>query len=57
MAIGGGIARCSVAPFKALDTYELVGYSIFGIAFDGTSFWVSAEELKTNENKILNVDF
>jgi hypothetical protein len=57
IVVDGGLAKCSVAPFKAVNTYELKGYSLYGVAFDGTSFWVSASDLKTNEKKILKVDF
>lgn len=57
MVIDGNLAKCSVAPFKALNTYELKGYSIRGVAFDGTNFWLSAKELATNQFKILKVDF
>jgi hypothetical protein len=45
---GGKINKCTISPFQASSTFELPGYHIFGIAYDGTTFWVSASKLTNN---------
>jgi hypothetical protein len=41
-AANGKLHKCTPDPLSGAASYELEGYYIFGVAFDGTSFWVSA---------------
>ncbi len=42
VAANGKLHKCSTEPLAGIDSYELKGYYIFGVAFDGSSVWVSA---------------
>jgi hypothetical protein len=42
VAANGKLHKCSTEPLSGIDSYELKGYHIFGVAFDGSSIWVSA---------------
>lgn len=51
------VFKCQTTPvFKAVETYELPRHDIGGIAFDGNSFWLSAESYAGDVNKLLKVD-
>lgn len=45
VAANGKLHKCITAPLAGTASYELQGYYIFGVAYDGSSFWVSAYEL------------
>ncbi|HEY4787476.1 MAG TPA: hypothetical protein VIH57_15565 [Bacteroidales bacterium] len=42
VASNGKLNKCTLSPLMETSSFELPGYYIFGVAFDGTSFWVSA---------------
>ena len=42
VAANGKLHKCTSDPLSGTDSYELDGYYIFGVAYDGSSFWVSA---------------
>lgn len=42
VAANGKLHKCTAAPLSGTSSYNLPGYYIFGVAYDGTSFWVSA---------------
>lgn len=42
VAANGKLHRCTAEPLSGTASYELKGYYIFGIAWDGSSIWVSA---------------
>lgn len=40
---GGNIYKCDVSSgFEVIETITLEGYEAYGIAFDGTNFWINA---------------
>jgi len=41
LCVNGVINKCTTAPFAVVNAWYLPGSSIFGIAFDGASFWVT----------------
>ena len=51
----GFLHKCSLNPINTEASYALPGYSITGVTFDGTSFWVSAYETQTDSYKILKL--
>ena len=42
VAANGKLHKCTSDPLSGAASYELEGYYIFGVAYDGSSFWVSA---------------
>lgn len=53
----GSLAKCSLSPFNVTDTYELKGYYLYGITFDGTSFWANAYNNLTEKYEIVKLEF
>ena len=49
VASNGKLYKLSLTPLMATASFELPGYSIGGVAYDGSSFWVSASKAN-NEN-------
>jgi hypothetical protein len=45
VAANGKLHKCITAPLSGTASYELPGYYIFGVAYDGSSYWVSAYKL------------
>jgi hypothetical protein len=42
VAANGKLHKCTTEPLSGTASYELKGYYIFGVAWDGASIWVSA---------------
>ncbi len=38
----GALHKCSFNPFRTEKSYSLPGYTITGVAYDGSSYWVTA---------------
>jgi hypothetical protein len=61
VASNGKLYKLSLTPLMATESFELPGYSIAGVTYDGSSFWVSASKAN-NENawpeiiKVVGVD-
>jgi hypothetical protein len=47
----GKINKCTTSPVKAVSSFELPGYYIYGIAYDGNSFWVSGYKISNTEEE------
>ncbi len=45
VAAHGKLHKCTTTPLSGTASFELPGYYIFGVAYDGSAFWVSAYEL------------
>ncbi len=44
IADGQYLYKCQITPeFKAIETYKISGYSMKGVAFDGTNFWLNTQ--------------
>ncbi|HEY4788464.1 MAG TPA: hypothetical protein VIH57_20580, partial [Bacteroidales bacterium] len=56
VASNGKIHKCTTSPLSAIASFELSGYHIFGIAFDGSSFWVSAYQLPSGWPEIIKLN-
>ncbi len=57
IGVNGALHKCSFNPFRTEKSYTLPGYSITGVAYDGSSYWVTAYSTVTsvNANKILKL--
>ena len=57
MGANGALHKCSFNPFRTEKSYTLPGYTITGVAFDGSSFWVSANRTvnRVNSYEILKL--
>lgn len=42
VASNGILHKCTLSPLQGTASFYLPGYYIYGVAYDGTSFWVSA---------------
>ncbi len=55
VAANGKLHKCTTAPLSGTASYQLQGYYIFGVAFDGSSFWVSAYKLPAGWPEIIKL--
>ncbi len=53
----GDLAKCSLTPFKVIETYTLKDYYLYGITYDGTNFWSNAYNTMTNKYLIVKLEF
>jgi hypothetical protein len=44
VAANGKLHKCIKAPLMGISSFELPGYNIYGVTYDGVSFWVSASK-------------
>jgi hypothetical protein len=51
----GKLHKCTLTPLKATSSFELPGYYIYGVAYDGTSFWVSARKYPNEWPEIIKL--
>ncbi len=50
----GNIYKCDVSSsFEVLETITVEGYRAFGIAFDGTNFWINASSNNGGPNQLI----
>lgn len=50
------VFKCQTSPeFKVVETFDLPGNNISGIAFDGTHYWLSATRWEDNTNRLIKV--
>jgi hypothetical protein len=50
----GNIYKCDVSSsFEVLETVTVEGYRAFGIAFDGTNFWINASSNDGGPNQLI----
>jgi hypothetical protein len=50
----GKLHKCSLSPLMQTASFQLPGYYIYGVAYDGASFWVTAYR-NYNEPEIIKV--
>jgi len=51
---GGNIYKCDVSSsFEVLETLTVEGYRAYGIAFDGTNFWINASSNNGDPNQLI----
>jgi hypothetical protein len=48
VACNGILHKCSLSPLMGIESFQLPGYYIYGVAYDGSDFWVSASKLVDN---------
>ncbi|WP_423999413.1 YncE family protein [Maribacter sp. IgM3_T14_3] len=52
------IHKCQTSPdFKAIETYEISDNNVYGIAYDGVHFWLSAQAWGEDGYKLTKVEF
>jgi hypothetical protein len=56
VAANGKLHKCTTEPLSGTASFELPGYYIFGVAYDGSSFWVSAYELPNGWPEIIKLN-
>lgn len=50
------VFKCQTTPeFRVVETFDLSGNSISGIAFDGTYYWLSVTRWEDNTNRLIKV--
>jgi hypothetical protein len=49
IASDGKINKCTTSPLTTTLSFELAGYYIYGIAHDGSNFWVSAYKISNSD--------
>lgn len=50
----GNVYKCQTSPsFEVVENISLDGYNVYGIAFDGTNFWLHAYPTNGSTNKII----
>jgi len=52
----GIISRCTIDFWHAQQSFYVYGYSIRGIAFDGTYFWCTAKNNQTDNTELLKLE-
>lgn len=53
----GNIYKCDVSSsFEVVETIAVEGYRAFGIAFDGTNFWINASPNNNGVNQIIKTN-
>jgi len=55
VAANGKLHKCTAEPLSGMDSFQLTGYYIFGVAYDGSSFWVSAYKLPDGWPEIIQL--
>jgi hypothetical protein len=55
VASNGKLHKCSLSPLTETASFELRGYHIYGVAYDGNSFWVSAYALPNQWPEIIKL--
>jgi hypothetical protein len=56
VAANGNLHKCTTTPLSGTASFELKGYYIFGAAYDGSSFWVSASKIPDGWPEIIKLD-
>ncbi len=53
----GTIYKCDVSTdFEVIESYTLEGYSAYGIAFDGTNFWINAAPHTSGSHQLIKTN-
>lgn len=55
VASNGKLHKCTLAPLMGTASFDLPGYYIYGVAYDGNSFWVSAYALPNGWPQIMKL--
>jgi hypothetical protein len=55
VAANGKLHKCTTIPLSGTESFQLQGYYIFGVAYDGSSFWVSAYKLPHDSPEIIKL--
>jgi hypothetical protein len=55
VAANGKLHKCTTAPLSCTASFELKGYYIFGVAYDGSSIWVSAYKFPNDWPEIIKL--
>jgi len=42
ICVGGILNKCTSEPFQCIEAYDIGRGDIYGIAYDGNNFWISA---------------
>lgn len=55
MSSDGYLHKCSTSPLQVESSFQLDGYLIIGIAYDGLSFWASAYNIEEDKYEIIKL--